>query len=73
MGKILLAVSLAGMIGASLPGIAHAAPTGMAGIGTAAPSNIVETAACARHYHFVPAHRDRHGHRIRGRCVRNRR
>jgi len=37
-----------------------------------ASANIVEAAIhCGHDAHYVPGHRDKHGHYIKGRCVRN--
>jgi hypothetical protein len=73
MGKILIAMALAGAIIGAFADVSVAAPA-LAPPDSAVSANIVEAAVrCGPRAHYVPAHRDRHGRRILGRCVRNRR
>jgi hypothetical protein len=73
MGKILIAMALAGAITGAFADVSIAAPA-PARPDSAVSANIIEAAVrCGPRAHYVPAHRDRNGRRILGRCVRNRR
>jgi hypothetical protein len=73
MGKILIAFAVAGSVIGAFADFAAAAPV-LGRPDATVSSNVVEAAVrCGPRAHYVPAHRDRHGRRILGRCVRNRR
>jgi hypothetical protein len=59
----------------AVPFTAEAAPAAMSKPDIAASSNIEQVAGprCGPRAHYVRGHRDRHGHYIKGRCVRDHR
>ncbi len=68
------AVLCAALFAAWLPLAAHAATPAAAGVTGNLQSPAVEQIAvhCGSHAHYVKGHRNKAGHYVKGRCVRNR-
>lgn len=72
MKKILIATALAGAIVGAFASLSFAAPL-PARLGSHSSANIVAAdSRCGPHHHYMRGFRDRFGHWIPGRCLRDR-